>query len=107
MTLETVLSGWFEPGTATKRKDSKSPKGRLYQGAKGVGRFAAARLAKALHMETRVRGEKEGVVVLLNWGRFDDNSYLDEVVIDYDVRPLPHLKHGTTLKLTGLSEKKT
>src|SRR5438067_1476822 len=49
MTLETVLSGWFEPGTATKRKDSKSPGGRLYQGAKGVGRFAAARLAEALY----------------------------------------------------------
>src|SRR5262249_35994157 len=84
----------------------RSPKGRLLQGAKGVGRFAAARLAKTLLMETKARREKEGVSVLLNWGRFDDNSYLDEVKIDYEVRPLPDLKHGTVLTLTGLSEKK-
>jgi signal transduction histidine kinase len=106
MTLETVLGGWFEPGTIAKKQTLRSPKGRLYQGAKGVGRFAAARLAKTLQMETRVKGAKEGVVVLLNWGRFDDNSYLDEVEIRYEVRPLPHLKHGTILTLTGLREKK-
>lgn len=106
MTLDTVLAGWFEPGTIVKKKAIRSPKGRLYQGAKGVGRFAAARLARTLYMETRAEGEKEGVTVLLNWGRFDDNSYLDEVEIDYEVRRLTNLKHGTILELTGLTEKK-
>jgi len=66
MTLKTVLGGWFEPGTITKKKAARSPNGRLYQGAKGVGRFAAARLAKTLEMETQAVGEKEGVTVVLN-----------------------------------------
>ncbi len=106
MDLDTVLGGWFEPGTITKKQTQQSPKGRFYQGAKGVGRFAAARLSTTLQMETKAEGEKEGIVVLLNWGRFDDNSYLDEVEINYELRPLPHLKHGTRLKLAGLREKK-
>ncbi len=106
MTLDTVLLGWFEPGTMTKRKDSMSPGGRLYQGAKGIGRFAAARLASGLFLETKCRGAKEGVTVLLEWGKFDENSYLDEVEIQYDIRPLPEIKHGTTLTLLGLRNKK-
>src|SRR5208337_4558990 len=106
MTLETVLSGWFEPGTVTKRKSTTSPGGRLYQGAKGVGRFAAARLAQALFLETKCKGAKDGVTVLLEWGKFDEDSYLDEIGIDYEVRPLPEINHGTTLTLMGLRKKK-
>jgi len=106
MSLKTVLESWFEPGTIAKKKGAHSPMGRLYQGAKGVGRFAAARLAESLYMETRGNGEPEGVTVLLDWGRFDDSSYLDEVEIDYDVRPLPQFPHGTSLTLMGLRKKK-
>src|SRR5437660_788215 len=35
MNLDAVLGGWFEPGTMTKKESQRSPKGRLYQGAKG------------------------------------------------------------------------
>jgi signal transduction histidine kinase len=106
MTLKTVLEGWFEPGTVEKKNAKRSPAGRLYQGAKGVGRFAAARLARSLYMETRAEGEPEGVTVRLDWGRFDDNSYLDEVEIDFEARSLPQLPHGTSLSLMGLRDKK-
>lgn len=105
MTLHTVLNGWFEPGTIAKHQNSRSPKGRLYQGAKGVGRFAAARLAEALYLETKALTEKEGVTVLLEWGKFDENSYLDEIEIQYEVRPLPEIKHGTKLNLLNLRKK--
>jgi hypothetical protein len=106
MDLDAVLGGWFEPGTVAKKQTERSPKGRLYQGAKGIGRFAAARLARSLHMETKALGQEEGVVVVLEWGQFDDNSYLDEVEIAYEVCPLPQLKHGTQLRLAGLRAKK-
>jgi len=105
MTLDAVLGGWFEPGTITKRKKSKSPGGRLYQGAKGVGRFAAARLAEGLFLETKSKKETDGVTVLLEWGRFDESSYLDEIEIQYEVRPLPGLVHGTTLTLLNPRQK--
>lgn len=106
MDLKTVLGGWFEPGTVAKKRTERSPRGRLYQGAKGIGRFAAARLAKSLRMETKVEGAEMGVVVHLNWGEFDENSYLDEVKINYEERELPDLKKGTRLTLSGLRERK-
>jgi hypothetical protein len=106
MTLQTVLGAWLEPGTVLKKRQECSPGGRLYQGAKGIGRFAAARLAQSLYMETRSRDEEEGVTVLLEWGKFNDESYLDEVSIDYEVRPLPDLKHGTALTLINLHARK-
>lgn len=102
MDLDTVLQGWFEPGTILKKRAERSPGGRLYQGAKGIGRFAAARLAESLYLETKMKGEKEGVTVLLDWGKFTDDSYLDEIRIDYEVQPLPELDHGTSLTLMNL-----
>jgi anti-sigma regulatory factor (Ser/Thr protein kinase) len=44
MDLQTVLGAWLEPGTILKKRNTRSPGGRLFQGAKGIGRFAAARL---------------------------------------------------------------
>src|SRR6516225_5072415 len=35
MNLETVLQTWFEPGTLSKKRTERSPRGRIYQGAKG------------------------------------------------------------------------
>ncbi len=102
MDLETVLTGWFEPGTVLKRKFERSPGGRYYQGAKGIGRFAAARLAEALFLESKKKGENQGVSVLLDWGKFDDESYLDEITIDYEVAPMIDIDHGTRLTLEGV-----
>ena len=102
MDLETVLAGWFEPGTVLKRKFERSPGGRFYQGAKGIGRFASARLAEALFLESKKVDENRGVSVLLDWGQFDDESYLDEITIDYEVVPMVDMVHGTRLTLDGV-----
>jgi signal transduction histidine kinase len=108
MSLDTVLNSWFEPGTIAKRKEDKSPgKGRLYQGAKGIGRFASARLAEFLFLESKLPKEKEGVFVLLEWGKFDEDSYLDEISVEYEVRHIPDLKHGTRLTLERLRKEWT
>jgi len=106
MTLDTVKTGWFEPGTVLKKREEHSPSGRSYLGAKGIGRFAAARLGESLLMQTKKSDEPEGVTVLLDWGRFDDESYLDEITLDYEISPLPQLEHGTILELTNLHARK-
>ena len=106
MTLDTVLHGWFEPGTDLKKKNDRSPGKRLYQGAKGVGRFAAGRLGDALFLETKRANAKEGVAVLLEWGDFNDKSYLDDIELTYDVTALPNLKQGTILTIEGVEKKK-
>lgn len=102
MKLDTVLGAWFEPGTVAKRVRKTSDRGRVYQGAKGIGRFAAARLAELLFMETVARGEPEGTVALVDWGAFDEDSYLDAVTVDYEVRSIEDLDHGTRLTLETL-----
>lgn len=102
MDLETVLGAWLEPGTILKKRSARSPGGRQFQGAKGIGRFAAARLGESLLLETRRRGQDDVVYVLLNWGRFDDNSYLDEIEIDYEVRRASPAAIGTRLTIENL-----
>ena len=106
MSLDTVLGGWFEPGTVLKKQQEKSPGGRLYQGAKGVGRFAAARLGESLILETQDKHSDQNVTVLLEWGKFDDDSYLDDVEIIYESVDRPNLDGGTTLTVEGLHRRK-
>ncbi|MCD4727622.1 MAG: ATP-binding protein [Pirellulales bacterium] len=102
MDLDTVLEAWFEPGTVMKRKCEQSPGGRLYQGAKGIGRFATARLAEFLQLESKTENASRGACVLLEWGQFDDDSYLDEISIDYEESHLRNMKPGTRLTLDCL-----
>ena len=102
MNLDAILSAWFEPGTAMKRKCPQSPGGRIYQGAKGIGRFASARLADSLKLESKTSDSKTGVVVMIEWGEFTDESYLDEISIDYEETNLKEITRGTQLTLAGL-----
>lgn len=106
MSLDRVLHGWLEPGTVAKKSSNRTITGRALQGAKGVGRFASARLAPKLLLETKTAGSILGVRVALEWGRFDDASYLDEVIVDYAVTQVDGFDHGTRLTLTGLNTRK-
>lgn len=99
MSLDTVLTSWFEPGTTAKKKSDHSPGGRPYQGAKGIGRFASARLGSTLMLETKAKGGADAVLVVLEWGRFDDDSYLEDIAIDYESRAEAVGPHGTTLTI--------
>ena len=102
MTLDTVLTTWFEPGTISKIRTERSPRGRIYQGAKGIGRFASARLASSLYLESRTSPTSVGVTVLFDWGAFDDESFLDEVEVAWEERRSLDLRRGTRLTLDGL-----
>lgn len=104
MNLEIVLNAWLEPGTVLKKKDDRSPGGRLYQGAKGIGRFASARLGQTLFLQTRRTGSDEVVRVLLNWGHFTDESYLDDIEVDYEVVVDPTSAVGTKLTIETLRQ---
>src|SRR5262249_28268721 len=88
--------------TPSKKQTDRSPRGRIYQGAKGIGRFASARLARSLYLESRVRPEADGVMVLFDWSDFDDDSYLDQVEIAWEVGEPVALSRGTRLTLERL-----
>lgn len=126
MTFEVVERAWMEPATNYKKKAKNSPfLGRRLLGEKGVGRFAAARLARELDLITRAAASDREVHAYFDWTQFDDEElYLDDVLILAEERipseivvgrymphkgqPFPGLprdgSHGTILRMSGLKK---
>lgn len=88
MTLDVVRGAWMEPATPGKRqKTSSGSRDRRVLGEKGIGRFAAMRLASELELITRARGADQEVYGIFDWTQFEDEQkYLDEVLILTDER---------------------
>lgn len=81
MALTTIQTTWMEPATLIKKRCSKSEgKQRRVLGEKGIGRFAASKLADYLEVTTRRAGVVSEVRALFDWSQFDDqDKYLDQV----------------------------
>lgn len=106
MTLADIKNAWFEPATPSKLTRRKTRKGRRVTGAKGLGRFAAARIARKLEMTSVSRKTRRLVSVKFDWGKFDDKRlYLDQVKCEWKEEPVPHGRGpGTILKLELLND---
>lgn len=79
----TLAHTWLEPATPSRRRKRTSDAGRRVLGEKGVGRFAAAKLAHELDLVSLSPGQDE-VALRLNWDDFEDESkYLDQVPITW------------------------
>ncbi len=99
MTREDVINKWMVPSTSDKLKRRKSPSGRVMQGRKGVGRYAASVLGRDLFLETvSVEGEKTQVYI--DWSDFENSEYLDDVEILVESSETTE-PHGTRLTMTG------
>lgn len=97
MTLETLRGAWMEPATEWKRSRPRSERyGRRVLGEKGLGRFAAARIADHFYVTSRRPGEAWESRVLLDWSEFDTpDRYLDEIEVQWEVtRPKEILPGG-------------
>jgi len=81
MSRETVIGKWMVPSTPDKEdRDSRSPGGRIMQGRKGIGRYAASILGRDILLETRTpSGEK--TTLYLQWEDFESAEYLGDVEI--------------------------
>lgn len=111
MSTDDLVTKWFEPATSEKLDRPESPGGRTMLGAKGVGRFAAARLGDELFLETtcRLQGRlPETACLLVDWSAFSKARYLDEVDIPIETRAFtPGTKTGVRLEITRLRDKWT
>lgn len=84
MTAGDLVDKWFEPATTDKLERRVSPGERLMLGAKGVGRFATARLGRNLVLTCASKlpsGQLEVSRVEVDWKDFERSKYLDEVEI--------------------------
>ena len=105
MDFHTIETAWMEPATSYKKKNESPYPKRKFSGEKGIGRFASAKLSKRLELITRKSGEDE-IVVVFDWNAFsDEDSYLEDVKVNWEIRePKEIANSGTLLRLTNLNE---
>lgn len=99
MSRDTVINKWMVPSTPDKRDRRRSPSGRIMQGRKGVGRYAASILSVEMLLET-VTAEGEKTIALVNWNDFEAAQYLDDVEILIETTTVSE-SAGTRLTMTG------
>lgn len=102
MDESVVVDKWLVPSTSDKLKRRTSPKGRIMQGRKGIGRFAVAILGENLELETISHNTKTSLVI--NWDDFVDSKYLDEILIEISTSSAS-LNQGTVFNIEGSAEK--
>ena len=79
MSQDTVLNAWMVPSTDYKLKKKNSPKGRVYQGRKGIGRYAVSLLGNKLELITIKDGLK--TMAHFDWDEFNSEKKLSEIPI--------------------------
>lgn len=109
MSAADLMDKWFEPATSDKVTRRSSPdKKRAMLGAKGVGRFATARLGRELSLKTvSVVSEHATEIseIVVDWDLFETTKYLDDVDIEVVTRAGQNKEPtGVTLNITGLRD---
>lgn len=102
MTEEVVKDKWLVPSTGDKFIRKVSPKGRIMQGRKGIGRFATAILGEKLTLETVANRFKTKLII--NWDDFSDDKFLDEIKIEM-ISSVVSEESGTNFNIVGSKEK--
>jgi signal transduction histidine kinase len=102
MDENVVVDKWLVPSTSDKLNRRTSPKGRIMQGRKGIGRFAVAVLGEKLKLETVSQNKKTSL--LINWDDFVESKYLDEILIEISTSSITS-KSGTVFYVEGSNEK--
>lgn len=101
MSLETIQTAWMEPATRFKKHQARSKgRNRRVLGEKGIGRFAAFRLANSLEVVTRYVGTDHEIRAFFDWNQFDDEQrYLDEIEITWEQRDPKEIESAGTIQL--------
>jgi anti-sigma regulatory factor (Ser/Thr protein kinase) len=110
MSLEQFERLWMVPGYSEKVEAGGAAK-RPLLGEKGIGRFAADRLAQKLTVVTKTIGEDDALCVVFDWKEFEDREKkMRDIPILYSRKPDPDLdkwSSGTKLELEELRKKWT
>jgi hypothetical protein len=109
MDKEIIENVWLELGSdykARKIEDRKtSPKGRIPIGEKGIGRLGAHKLGDKIELVSKREGKKE-VSVSIDWRDFNNEEYLEDVIINVIQRDNPihftNQTHGTYIAISNL-----
>ncbi|MFT3919195.1 ATP-binding protein [Cloacibacterium sp.] len=78
MSFETVTDKWMVPSTDDKLYRKLSPKKRIMQGKKGIGRYSASIIGDDLVLQT-IDESGDLTTLYLIWQHFEDAKYLSDV----------------------------
>lgn len=119
MNLDTILNVWMKPATPNKlnqKKDQRfTPKGRVMQGDKGVGRFAIYKLGDIVEVYTKTRNTDE-IKLTLDFKSYADDTFvqsnhqdrfLSDIKNQYQIDDVPSKvintkNQGTTIVIKAL-----
>jgi hypothetical protein len=106
MLLEILQTAWMEPATKLKARTRFSPGGRRMTGEKGLGRFAAARLARCMRVESTAKLAGTLGVVEFNWDDFrNEDGFLDQIQCKWkEFAVSEDAPAGTILIMSGLQD---
>jgi len=115
MSFDSIAHEWMRIATSVKTAVPVSARfQRMRTGAKGIGRFAARRLAGQLVMTSvakaaeQMRRSREETVVHFKWDEFKPGTQVQDVPIRYRRRELPPSSGksatGTELRLIGVRD---
>lgn len=100
MSRSVVTDKWMVPSTDDKKLRKISPKGRIMQGRKGIGRYASSILGRDLYLETVDEKSRKETSLLVNWTDFENAVYLSDVEILIETKESDKEK-GTSLIMNG------
>lgn len=104
MNFDTVINKWLVPATDDKLKRKKSPKGRLFQGRKGIGRFAASILGQEMTLcSIDKSGEKSTAVI--DWRIFKTDDFLENIELLVEKENTKE-ESGTFIEIVAFDELK-
>lgn len=78
MSFETVTDKWMVPSTDDKLYRAISPKGRIMQGKKGIGRYSASMIGDDMVLQT-IDETGDLTTLYLIWDHFEKAKYLSDV----------------------------
>lgn len=78
MSFDTVTDKWMVPSTDDKLHRKTSPKNRIMQGKKGIGRYSASIIGDDLVLQT-IDDSGDLTTLYLIWKHFEDAKYLNDV----------------------------
>lgn len=99
MSYKTVVNSWMVPSTIDKLERVRSPKGRIMQGKKGIGRYSASMIGDDLVLQT-VDTAGELTTLYLIWEHFQNARFLEDVDILIESRSTD-LASGTEIIIVG------
>jgi signal transduction histidine kinase len=113
MDYEDLTNKWLFLAYSAKRDGTedyrdKIKSGRIYAGAKGVGRFSCDRLGKFLNLITLSEIPNSKIEnIFVDWSKFEQNQKTEftQIPVEHQVlqKTQYNLKKGTVLEITGVS----